>query len=306
MNKMNLMKQRMIYLMFVLLTVSCLGQSDKQTESAGTSEVAQANEDSTQISEVDGVSGATNVSNPPSFNGVIMMPPQNHVTVTLGMGGSVRDIRVMLGEYVRKGQIILTLANPAFIELQQSYLDAAAQTEYLKKEYDRQQKLVSGESASLKRMQQSKADYLSMKSRMEAAAAQLALLGTDTATLNREGIRTYLDIRAPRNGYVTNMDINAGKYFAAGDPVCDVIDKSKPMLQLTAYEKDLDKLQPNTHFTFKVNGMPDTTFTAELVSVDQMVDNVNRSVKVYARILEAYPNFRPGMYVAAKITDKKH
>lgn len=72
---------------------------------------------------------------------------------------------------------------------------------------------------------------------MEAAAAQLALLGTDTATLNREGIRTYLDIRAPRNGYVTNMDINAGKYFAAGDPVCDVIDKSKPMLQLTAYEK---------------------------------------------------------------------
>ena len=98
MNKMNLMKQRMIYLMFVLLTVSCSGQSDKQTESAGTSEVTQANEDSTQISEVDGVSGATNVSNPPSFNGVIMMPPQNHVTVTLGMGGSVRDIRVMLGE----------------------------------------------------------------------------------------------------------------------------------------------------------------------------------------------------------------
>lgn len=52
--------------------------------------------------------------------------------------------------------------------------------------------------------------------------------------------------------------------------------------------------------------MPDTTFTAELASVDQMVDNVNRSIKVYARILETYSNFRPGMYVAAKITDKKH
>lgn len=49
------------------------------------------------------------------------------------MGGSVRDIRVLPGEYVRKGEVILTLANPAFIELQQSYLDAAAQTEYLKK-----------------------------------------------------------------------------------------------------------------------------------------------------------------------------
>ena len=306
MNRMNLMKQPVIYWMLALLTASCSSNPEQPTASADTETVVQAETDSTQTPEVDGVSGATNVANPPSFNGVIVMPPQNHVTVTLSMGGSVQDIRTLPGEYVRKGEIILTLANPAFIELQQAYLDAAAQTEYLGKEYDRQQKLVSGESASLKRMQQSKADYLSMKSRMEAAAAQLALLGTDTNTLNREGIRTYLEVRAPRNGYVTNMDINAGKYYAAGEPVCDVIDKSTPMLQLTAYEKDLGKLLPGNRFTFRVNGMPDTTFTAELVSVDQMVDNVNRSIKVYARITQACPNFRPGMYVSAQITDKKH
>lgn len=304
---MNLMKQRMIYLVLALLATSCSSTSEQPASSADTAEtVAQSDADSTQTPEVDGVSGATNVANPPSFNGVIVMPPQNHVTVTLSMGGSVQDIRILPGEYVRKGEIILTLANPAFIELQQAYLDAAAQTEYLAKEYDRQQKLVSGESASLKRMQQSKADYLSMKSRMEAAAAQLTLLGTDTATLNQKGIRTYLEVRAPRNGYVTNMDINAGKYYAAGEPVCDVIDKSTPMLQLTAYEKDLDKLLPGSCFTFKVNGMPDSTFSAELISVDQMVDNMNRSIKVYARITQACPNFRPGMYVSAQITDKKH
>ena len=289
---MNLMKQPAIYLMLALLAASCSNSSSTSTstESAGVPDtVAQATGDSAQMPKVDGVSGATNVSNPPSFNGVIMMPPQSHVTVTLSMDGSVQEIRVLPGQHVRKGEVILTLANPAFIELQQSYLDAAAQTEYLKKEYE-----------------QSKADYLSMKSRMEAAAAQLTLLGTDTASLSRNGIRTYLDVRAPRNGYVTNMDINAGKYFAAGEPVCDVIDKSAPMLQLTAYEKDLDKLQPGTRFTFNVNGMPDTSFTADLVSVDQMVDNVNRSIKVYARILQANTNFRPGMYVVAKITDKKH
>lgn len=226
---MNLMKQRMIYLMLALLATSCSSTSEQPASSAGTAEtVAQSDADSTQTPEVDGVSGATNVANPPSFNGVIVMPPQNHVTVTLSMGGSVQNIRILPGEYVRKGEIILTLANPAFIELQQSYLDAAAQTEYLAKEYDRQQKLVSGESASLKRMQQSKADYLSMKSRMEAAAAQLALLGTDTTTLNREGIRTYLEVRAPRNGYVTNMDINAGKYYAAGEPVSTSSTRVRP------------------------------------------------------------------------------
>lgn len=90
MNRINLIKQRIIYLMLALLAASCSGTSEQPASSAGTAEtVAQSDADSTQTPEVDGVSGATNVANPPSFNGVIVMPPQNHVTVTLSMGGSV-------------------------------------------------------------------------------------------------------------------------------------------------------------------------------------------------------------------------
>ena len=300
-------KQLMILLALPLLAAACTGSSNQQAEPAtpatANDTTVQAND--IQSAQVDGVSGATNVANAPSFNGIIIMPPQNHVTLTLNMGGTVQAVNVLPGDHVRKGQVILTLANPAFIELQQAYLDAAAQTEYLEKEYQRQQNLASSESASQKRLQQSKAAYLSMKSRKEAAAAQLQLLDIDTDQLAREGIRAYLDIRTPRSGYVTDMDINTGKYYAAGEPVCDVIDKSAPMLQLTAYEKDLNKLAPGSRFTFKVNGMADSTFQAELVSVDQMVDNTNRSIKVYARIAHPHSDFRPGMYVTAKITDKK-
>ncbi|WP_297271856.1 efflux RND transporter periplasmic adaptor subunit [uncultured Bacteroides sp.] len=255
-------KQLMILLALPLLAAACTGSSNQQAEpstpATANDTTVQAND--IQSAQVDGVSGATNVANAPSFNGIIIMPPQNHVTLTLNIGGTVQAVNVLPGDHVRKGQVILTLANPAFIELQQAYLDAAA---------------------------------------------QLQLLDIDTDLLAREGIRAYLDIRTPRSGYVTNMDINTGKYYAAGEPVCDVIDKSAPMLQLTAYEKDLNKLAPGSRFTFKVNGMADSTFRAELVSVDQMVDNTNRSIKVYARIAHPHSDFRPGMYVTAKITDKK-
>lgn len=297
--------KHIVYLILVLFTVSCNSPKSQTNTNNETAEVSETASDSEVNEPVDAVSGATNVVNPPSFNGTIIMPPQGHNTITLSMGGSVQKVNVLPGEYVRKGEVILTLANPAFIELQQSYLDAAAQSEYLEKEYARQKNLVSHEAASQKNMQQSKANYLSMKSRMEATAAQLTLQGVDVKQLTAEGISTYLDIKAPQNGYVTNMTVNAGKYFDAGEPVCDVVDKSMPMLQLTAYEKDLSKLQDGSEFDFQVNGMPDTTFKARLVSVDQMVDNSNRSIKVYARIENPHPNFRPGMYVAARITDKK-
>ena len=62
MNKMNLMKQRMIYLMLALLAASCSNPSAQQTESANATEMAeQAGSDTTQTPEVDGISGATNV-----------------------------------------------------------------------------------------------------------------------------------------------------------------------------------------------------------------------------------------------------
>ena len=46
------------------------------------------------------------------------------------------------------------------------------------------------------------------------------------------------------------------------------------------------------------------TFEAVLVSIDQMVDNANRSIKVYARVAHPQKDFRPGMYVSARKSAK--
>lgn len=261
-------------------------------------EVAQTVTDSVQV---DGVSGATNKANAATYNGVLMIPPQQHATVTLSMGGAIQSTSLLPGAYVHKGQVIATLRNPEFIRLQQDYLDASAQTAFLEKEYLRQQKLVQQEAASEKKFQQSEADYLSAKSRLEACAAELEILGVRATDLKKKGIQPYLEVLSPLDGYVTNMNLNVGKYFNVGEPVCDVINKQAPMLQLTAYEKDLEKLQTGAELEFRVNGMDGQVFEAVLVSVDQMVDSANRSIKVYARVKKADAQFRPGMYVSAKV-----
>ncbi|WP_443680833.1 efflux RND transporter periplasmic adaptor subunit [Phocaeicola plebeius] len=304
------MKQILFFsaLWCALAFTSCGGGASEQTTD-GAADTLSASQDSlaeaTDSMVVDGISGATQVANAPSFNGILMVPPQRHATITLSMGGAVHSVSFLPGSYVQKGQVILTLENPDFITLQQTWLDAAAQIEFLEKEYLRQQNLASHEAASQKRMQQSKAEYLSMKSRLDAAAAQLLILGVDARSLQTKGIQPYLEIKAPLNGYVTNMNVNVGKYFNVGEPVCDVIDKQAPMLQLTAYEKDLDKLNVGDRMEFHVNGMGNETFEAVLVSIDQMVDNANRSIKVYARVAHPQKDFRPGMYVSARKSAKK-
>jgi len=254
--------------------------------------------------ETDATSGATAVPNETLFNGLLVIPPQDRATVTLTMGGSIRSTSLLPGAYVEKGSVLATLENPDFIALQQAYLDSHAQNEYLRTEYLRQQTLSREEVASQKRFQQSKADYLSMRSRMDAAAAQLALLGIDTTRLLTSGIVPCLEIKAPISGYATDVKMNVGRHFDVGEPLCEIVDKSNMMLRLTAYEKDLAHLKSGEQVAFRVNGMGQETFHGTVAMIGQQVNNENRSIDVYVRISGQHPQFLPGMYATARILRK--
>lgn len=253
--------------------------------------------DSTSI---DGTTAATAI-NKVSFNGTLIVPPQNFASVTMLMGGIIRSANLLPGSYVKKGTLLATLNNLDFISLQQTFLESQAQTEYLKSEYNRQLVLSKEEVASVKKLEQSKADYLSMKSKMEAAAAQLSLLGISTQSLAKNGIMPVLEIKAPVNGYIGKVKVNVGKYLNEGDILCEIINKQETLLRLTTYEKDLKDIRLGAKVWFRVNGMGTKTFEAKLISIGQEVDETSRSLEVFAKVISEDPNFRPGMYVTAQI-----
>ena len=277
--------------------------STAASEAAATDSIAAAPAEE-PASEVDAASGATSVPNEPTFNGILVLPPQSRATVTLTMGGSICSTTLLPGAYVKQGTVLATLENPEFIALQQSYLDSHAQYEFLRTEFLRQQTLAREEASSQKHFQQSKAEYLSMRSRMDAAAAQLALLGVDTTRLLAGGIIPYLDIKAPISGYAADVKMNIGRHFDVGEPLCEIVNKSDMMLRLTAYEKDLANLRAGDRVEFRVNGIEGETFHGVITMVGQQVNNENRSIDVYVRIEGQNPQFRPGMYAMARIARK--
>ena len=277
--------------------------STAASEAAATDSIAAAPSEE-PASEVDAASGATSVPNEPTFNGILVLPPQSRATVTLTMGGSIRSTTLLPGAYVKQGTVLATLENPEFIALQQSYLDSHAQYEFLRTEFLRQQTLAREEASSQKHFQQSKAEYLSMRSRMDAAAAQLALLGVDTTRLLAGGIIPYLDIKAPISGYAADVKMNIGRHFDVGEPLCEIVNKSDMMLRLTAYEKDLANLRAGDRVEFRVSGIEGETFHGVITMVGQQVNNENRSIDVYVRIEGQNPQFRPGMYAMARIARK--
>lgn len=253
---------------------------------------------------VDAVTSATDVANSPTFNGIIMVSPQQKATLSLTMGGKIHSLSVMPGQYVKKDQVVATIDNPDFIELQHTYLEAMAQVDYLEQEYKRQNSLGDIDVASKKKVQLAKSEYLAMKSHLDAAMARLKTLGVSLDKVMKDGIMTYLPVTAPFTGYATNINVNVGTYLDPGQPVCDIINKSKPLVQLTVYEKDLSLMREGRKMLFRVNGMGNTNFEAEIVAIDQSIDSKDYSIKVYAQVKSEREEFRPGMYVRAKLVEE--
>jgi biotin carboxyl carrier protein len=55
-------------------------------------------------------------------NGILSLPNSSKANATSLYGGVIKSINVQIGDYVRKGQVIATIANPQFIQLQEEYL----------------------------------------------------------------------------------------------------------------------------------------------------------------------------------------
>ncbi|MDD3508482.1 MAG: efflux RND transporter periplasmic adaptor subunit [Parabacteroides sp.] len=301
------MKHTILYALIILTACNSATNTKQEMPTTVTADsVTVISPDSSAYSQpydsasIDGTTAATAI-NKVSFNGTLIIPPQNFASVTMLMGGTIRSTNLLPGSYVKKGTLLATLDNLDFISLQQTFLESHAQTEYLKSEYNRQLVLSKEEVASVKKLEQSKADYLSMKSKMEAAAAQLSLLGISTQSLLKNGITPALEIKAPVNGYIGKVKVNVGKYLNEGDILCEIINKQETLLRLTTYEKDLKDIRLGAKVWFRVNGMGTKTFEAKLISIGQEVDETSRSLEVFAKVISEDPNFRPGMYVTAQI-----
>jgi cobalt-zinc-cadmium efflux system membrane fusion protein len=292
------MKKILIFIV-TLTIISCGNYKSEQTNEVAISTPVEITK--TNDIEADAITSATRTNNQPIFNGVLVIPPQYHATVTLFMDGVVKSTSLLSGTFVRRGELLAILENPEYITLQQSYIESHAQEEFLEIEFRRQETLANNDATSQKRLQESKAEYLSMKSRREAAAAQLKLLGFVPAQILANGIIPQLELRAPIAGYVANVQINTGTHVAAGSTVCDILDKSKMLLKLTIFERDINRINVGDDLIFRANGMGMQEFNAKVISLGQTVGNESRSLEVFATVIDNSPQFRPGMYINAQV-----
>ncbi|MET0571941.1 MAG: efflux RND transporter periplasmic adaptor subunit [Pedobacter agri] len=240
------------------------------------------------------------VSNVLKLSGQIDVPPQNLVSVSIPLGGYLKSTDMLPGTRVRKGQVLAIMEDPQYIQLQQDYLRASNRQGFAIKEYERQRELNSTKASSDKVLQQAESELKDLNVETGALAAKLSMIGINSRTLTARNISRTIRIYSPINGYVSKVNMNIGKYVTPSDVMFELINPQDIHLNLTVYEKDLDKVSIGQRVTSYTNNNPDKKFNSSIILVSHSL-NENRSAEVHCHFDLDDKSLTPGMYMNAEI-----
>jgi len=248
-----------------------------------------------------------NLSTTIKTSGQLELPPQNMASVSAIMGGRVKEILVLEGDYVKKGKTLALLEHPEFIQMQQQFSETKNHLAFLQKEYERKKGLFADSITSAKSFQQTESEYLTETVNLNALKAKLTLLGIDINALNEGKIFSTVPITAPISGYISGIAVNTGSYAQPEQELFQIVDNEFIHIDLLVYEKDIPKITTGQKVVFSLATNPDSLFEGKIFSVDKAFSKEPKAVTAHALIENKQGTLLPGMYVDARIVvdDKK-
>ena len=232
------------------------------------------------------------------LNGVIDVPPTGIASVSIPMGGYIQDINLIPGTFVKKGQVLATVKDPAYVQLQENYLATKAKLSYLQQDLDRQKALLTQEAVSKKSFQQIQADFNSNAIQLKALSEQLKLINIQPESLTTEKMSSLVQLVAPIAGYISKVNINRGKYVTPSDILLEIINPNDIHAAITIYEKDIANFKVGMKGTVTLTQDPTKKYPVSVLAVAHNI-NEDKTALLHCHFDKIPANVLPGMFLTA-------
>ena len=233
-------------------------------------------------------------------NGIIDVPPQNMVSVSMPLGGYLKSMKLLPGMHFNKGEVIATMQDPKYIELQQEFLIAKSRLEMLQKEFARQKELNSSKASSDKVFQQAKEAYESATITFRSLSEKILLIGIDPNKLNENSLSRTIPIYAPISGFVSKVNVNVGKYVNPTDVLFELVNPEDIHLALNVFEKDMEHLFMGQKVIAYTNNHPEVKYKCEVILIGKDIGS-DRSINIHCHFEQYDKQLVPGTYMNAEI-----
>lgn len=303
------MKSTYLFLLVSLLWMGC-SPKEKKTE---TNDLKTNNEQLVELNEAQlksaniklGTLEEKTIASIIKVNGKIDVPPQNMVSVSMPLGGYLKSTKLLPGMHINKGEVIATMEDQQYIQLQQEYLTAKSKLTFIEAEFERQKELNQSKAASDKVLQQIQMEFTNQKVALKSLAEKLKLININPNSVTENNISKSVNIYSPINGFVSKVNVNIGKYVNPADVLFELVNPSDIHLNLMVFEKDLDELSIGQKLVAFTNNNPNLKHPCEIILISKDLSN-ERYAEVHCHFEDYDKTLIPGMYMNAEIETKSN
>lgn len=309
--KINHQYKFLLVIFSLFLFVSCNKKAaetvteEEHHDETGVVELTPMQVKSAQI--VFGIFEKKNLSEVITANGYTKLPPQNQADVSVFLGGIIKTIAVIEGQFVKKGQTLATFQSMEFnnirlakAKLTEELQQAKVSKDFLELEFARQKELSDENVTAKKTFQKINTELETIKNKIKNTENQIIILDQNLS-LGGNDNASILSIVAPISGYITEVKVKIGSSVSANNTLFSIVDNSKMHVDLLVYEKDLFRIKVGQSVRFVLTNQGNQEIIGRIFSVGKAFQNESKSVAVHADINNSTIGLIPGMYVNALI-----
>lgn len=235
-------------------------------------------------------------------NGALRVPNSNKANATSMFGGVIKSLNVEIGDFVKKGQVIATISNPQFIQLQEEYLSINSRIEFAEQEVARQRELNEGNAGAKKNLQSATTELNTLRTRKASLQQQIQMMGINPASLSNSSLKSSLVVTSPISGTVSNVFAKIGSYVDVSSPIAEIIENTALHLDLQVYEKDIPLIKIGQKIDFVVTNNPNKTYSAEVYSIGSSFSGESKTIAVHSRITGDKTGLIDGMSITGTVS----
>jgi membrane fusion protein, heavy metal efflux system len=236
-------------------------------------------------------------------NGTVSPDVSRTIHMTSLGGGRVIDLKVKLGDSVKKGQTLLVISSPDLAAAMSDYQKAVADEALSHKALDRAQLLYDKGAIAAKDLETAQDAEDKAKVDVSTSAQHVRVLGADPAHPS-----PLIDLRAPVSGTIVEQNVAGFEGVKSLDNTPNlftIADLSQVWVVCDVFENDLGEVHLGDAAEIRLNAFRERTFKGKVADISRVLDPNTRSAKV--RIVLANPEgtLRPGMFAVAKFQSRK-
>jgi membrane fusion protein, heavy metal efflux system len=233
-------------------------------------------------------------------NGKIDVPPQNLVSISVPLGGYLKNTKLLPGMLINKGEVLATIEDQQYIQLQQDYLTTKSKLHFAQLEYNRQKELNQSQASSNKITQQAEAELRANQILLASLTEKLQLVNINPSNVSTSNITKSISIFSPINGFVTKVNVNIGKYINPSEVMFELVNPTDIHLNIKVYEKDISSLAIGKKAVAYSNANPNLKYDCEIILINKDI-SMEGTADVHCHFETYDKTLLPGMYMNADI-----